>query len=147
MHTLHRLGRRDWLAGLGAGATLGFVILGVGARAGMRLVAFASGQAPTFTVEGSVAVGLLGALTGALVATVFLLLRTTLPTRRWTRGVVFWAVCGALALRGLRPVTMLNAGIFLPLFVLHGVLLHTFWCRVHLARRRHGVSVPGSRVS
>jgi hypothetical protein len=137
MHTPHRPGRRDWLAGLGAGAALGFVILGVGARAGMRLVALASGQAPTFTVEGSIAVGLLGALTGALVATIFLLLRTTFPTRRWTRGAIFWAMCGALALRGLRPVTLLNAGIFLPLFVLHGALLHTFWCRVHLTRGRH----------
>jgi hypothetical protein len=63
--------------------------------------------------------------------------RATFSTRRWVRGTLFWVVCGALALRGLRPVTMLNAAIFLPLFVLHGVLLHAFWCRVHLARDRH----------
>ena len=138
MHTLRRPGRRDWLAGLAAGASLGFVFLGVGARAGMRLVALAAGQPPTFTIEGSIAVGLLGALTGALVATVFLLVRTIFRTRRWTRGVLFWAVCGALALRGLHPVTALNAGIFLPLFLVHGVLLHTFWCRVYLARTRGG---------
>jgi len=136
MHSLHRPDRRDWLTGLTAGAGLGFVFLGVGARVGMRVIALSSGQAPTFTIEGSIAVSLLGALTGALIAAVFLLARTTLPTRRWVRGALFWAVCGALALRGLRPITALNAGIFLPLFLAHGVLLHTFWCRVYLARIR-----------
>lgn len=136
VHVHHRPGRGDWVAGLTAGAGLGFLFLGVGARAGMRVVAVAAGQAPAFTIEGTVAVGLLGALTGAIVAAVFLLARTAFPTRRWTRGALFWAVCGALVLRGLHPVTALNAGIFLPLFLAHGVLLHAFWCRVHLARVR-----------
>ena len=136
MHPLHRPDRRDWLAGLAAGASLGFVFLGIGARVGMRVIARSSGQAPIFTIEGSIAVSLLGALTGALIATIFLLVRTALPTRRWVRGALFWAVCGALALRGLSPVTVLNAGIFLPLFLVHGILLHTFWCRVYLARIR-----------
>jgi hypothetical protein len=136
MHGLHRPTRRDWIAGLAAGATLGFLFLGIGARAGMRVVANALGQTPAFTIEGSIAVSLLGALVGALLAAIFLLLRTMLPTRRWTRGALFWIICGALALRGLRPVTTLNAGIFLPLFVMHGVLLHVFWCRVYLPRSR-----------
>ena len=137
MHTTSRPRRRDWLAGLVAGAALGFVFLGVGSRAGMRLVALAAGQAPAFTIEGSIAVSLLGALTGAVIATLFLLLRTALPTHRWIRGALFWTLCGALVLRGLHPVTWLNAGIFLPLFLLHGVLLHIFWCRVYLTRRWH----------
>lgn len=136
MNTSHRLGRRDWLTGLGAGAILGFLFLGIGSRAGMRLVALASGQAPAFSIEGSIAVALLGALTGAALAAVFLFVRIILPTRQWTRGAIFWMVCAALVLRGLRPVTPLNAGIFIPLFVAHGVLLHAFWCRVHLARTR-----------
>jgi hypothetical protein len=130
MHTAQRPRRRDWLTGLTAGALLGFLILGLGARAGMRVVALASGQAPSFTIEGSLAVGLLGALTGAVIAALFLALRAALPGRRWLRGALFWTICGALALRGLRPVSLLNAGIFLPLFLLHGVLLHTFWCRI-----------------
>jgi hypothetical protein len=142
MHTLQRPDRHDWLVGLGAGATLGFVLLGICARVGMRLIALDAGQAPIFTVEGSVAVSLLGALTGALVAALFLLMRTTLPGRRWIRGALFWAICLGLALRGLRPVSVLNAGIFLPLFVLHGVLLHAYWCRVYLAGR-HGEGSAG----
>jgi hypothetical protein len=137
MHPLRRPDRRDWLVGLAAGASLGFVFLGIGARVGMRFIALSSRQAPIFSIEGSVGVSLLGALTGALIATVFLLARTALPTHRWVRGALFWAVCGALALRGLRPVTVLNAGIFLPLFLVHGALLHTFWCRIYLARSRY----------
>ncbi len=136
MHPLHWPDRRDWITGLTAGASLGFVFLGIGARVGMRAIALSSGQAPTFSIEGSIAVSLLGALMGALLASVFLLARAVVPARRWLRGAIFWVVCGALALRGLHPVTVLNAGIFLPLFLLHGVLLHTFWCRVYLARSR-----------
>jgi hypothetical protein len=137
MHVSRRPHRHDWIAGLAAGASLGFVFLGVGGRVGMRAIALASDQAPSFTIEGSIAVCLLGAVTGAVVATVFLLVRTAFPTRRWTRGVLFWTVCGALVLRGLHPVTALNAAVFVPLFLLHGVLLHAFWCRIHLARRVH----------
>jgi hypothetical protein len=129
--------RRDWLAGLVAGAALGFIFLGVGARAGMRVIALSAGQAPAFSIEGSIAVSLLGALTGALIAAIFLLVRAVLPARRWIRGVLFWMMCAALVLRGLHPVTALNAGIFLPLFAVHGVLLHVFWCRIYLARRSH----------
>ena len=146
MHSLHRPTRRDWLAGLGAGASLGFVFLGVGARVGMRLIALSAGQAPAFTIEGSIAVSLLGALTGALVAAIFLLARTAFPTRRWIRGIFFWVACAALVLRGLHPVTTLNAAIFLPLFAAHGILLHVFWCRIHLVRREHsGVAAVPAR--
>ena len=146
MHTLNRPSRRDWLAGLVAGASLGLVLLGIGARVGMRLFAVASGQAPTFTIEGSIAISLLGALTGALVATVFLALRTALPGHRWVRGALFCTICGALALRGLHPVTPLKAGLFLPLFLVHGVLLHTFWCRVHLPRSGMRAGAPDVRM-
>ena len=145
MHVLHRPNRRDWLYGLVAGATLGFVFLGIGARAGMRVIALSSGQAAAFTIEGSIAVSLIGALTGVLVAALFLLLRNILPTRRWTRSAVFWIVCLGLALRGLRPVTPINAAIFLPLFVMHSVFLHTFWCRIYLTRRAHLDAAPNTR--
>lgn len=127
--------RRDWIAGLAAGAAFGFIFLGVGARVGMRYIALSAGQASAFTIEGSIAVALLGALTGALFATIFLLVRAALPTRPRAHGALFWAINGAIMLRGLRPVTTLNASIFLPLFVAFGVLLHLFWSRAHMAAR------------
>jgi hypothetical protein len=132
-------GRRDWIAVVAAGAILGFFLLGVGARFGMRLIAMSIGQAPLFTIEGSIAVSLLGTLTGAFIATIFLVLRILLPTRRWMRLLIFCMLCGAIVLRGLRPVTAVNAGIFLPLFAMHAVLLHVFWCRIYLPRSRSPV--------
>ena len=119
-----------------AGAGLGLLVLGLGARAGMRVVALAADQPTAFTVAGSVAVALLGAVTGAVVAALFLLVRTALPRSRWGRGAIFWTLVGALALRGLSPVTLVSAAAFLPLFVVHGVVLHAFWCRVYLPHVR-----------
>jgi hypothetical protein len=145
MHVSQRPNRRDWSFGLAAGASLGFLFLGIGARAGMRLIALASGQRAIFSIEGSVAITILGSVTGALVATLFLLLRNIMPTRRWTRGAIFWIVCVSLALRGISPVTTLNAAVFLPLFVIHGALLHALWCRVYLARRGAVDAAPNTR--
>jgi hypothetical protein len=122
------------------------VILGFSARAGMRVIALAAGQSPIFTIEGSIAVSLLGALTGAAIAAIFLALHTIFPTRRWARGVLFWTIVAALALRGLHPVTMLRAEIFLPLFLLHGVLLHVFWNRLYLPRVRHDGGARGAEA-
>ena len=102
----------------------------------MRVIALAADQAPIFTLEGSVAVILLGAATGAGIAAIFLLARVLLPRRRWARVSLFWAACLALMLRGLNPVTPLNASVFLPLLGLHGALLHLYWCRIYLPHRR-----------
>ena len=139
MHGAHRPRRRDWLAGLAAGAALGLIVLGAGGRAGMRIIALAAGQPPAFTIEGTIAVVLLGGAAGAAVAVIFLLVRVMLPGRRWLRGTLFWLIVAAIALRGLRPVGALNASVFLPLFLVHGVTLHVLWCRV---LSRH-VAAPG----
>ena len=128
--------RRDWIAGLAAGSALGFALLGVGSRAGMRVIAVAAGQPLAFSISGSVTVVTLGTITGAAIAVIFLSARVLFPTRRWARVLLFWLVCLALTLRGLRPVSVLNTSVFLPLLALHGGLLHAFWCRVHLPRTR-----------
>ncbi len=125
---------------------LGFVLLGVGSRAGMRVIAVASGQPPGFTIEGSITVVMLGTLTGAAVAAIFLLARVLFPARRWARATLFWLVCLGLTLRGLRPVGVLNVSVFLPLLLLHGALLHAYWCRVHLRDKSSSRRAPGSRL-
>ena len=134
MHSCVRPRGRDWVVGLVAGAVLGLLFLGIGARAGMRLVAIHAGQPGIFTLPGSLTVSALGALAGSAVAVIFLLARTAFPAHRWRRALAFWAVCVAIVLRGLHPVTSTNAAIFLPLFAAHGALMHVFWCRVYLLR-------------
>lgn len=130
MTTPRRPSFADWRAGLAAGTLLGILFLGAGGRLGMRLIAFSLGQTPIFTLDGSVAVVLLGAATGALVGALFLLSRALFPTRRFLRAASFWTVVSALVLRGLHPVTPVSAAIFLPLFAAHGALLHVYWCRI-----------------
>src|SRR5687768_3692362 len=147
MNTSHRPGGRDWMVGLAAGALLGTAFLGVGGRAGMRLVAVAQGAAGGFTLGGSMTVVALGALSGAIVALIFLVARVLFPSRRAPRVVFFWAVTLAVVLRGLNPLTPLNLAIFVPLFLAHGSLLNLYWCRVHLARRKHYVSQSAAFVA
>jgi len=132
----------DWRTGVVVGASLGAIVLGVGGRLGMRAIALAQGQSPSFTIDGSIAVVLLGGVAGAVVALIFLLALAAFPAHRLTRGVFFWTLLGMFVWRGLNPISALNVGIFAPLFVLHGVLLTVYWCRIRF--RRHQVLQPGA---
>ena len=131
----------DWIAGILAGVLLGFVLLGVGGRAGMRIIALVEGRTPAFTLEGTIAVALLGAGAGAIVGALFLLSRVLFPTRRVYRVALFWSIVGVLVYRGLRPISPVNVAIFGPLFLAHGGLLYAYWCRIRLRGATQG---PGS---
>jgi hypothetical protein len=122
-----------------AGSILGFLLLGIGGRIGMRVIALAQGQAPGASLGGSLTVVMLGAAAGAAIAGIFLLAHILFPTRRVPRAAFFWITVVAIALRGLSPVSVLNAAVFLPLFIAHGGLLFGYWCRFRMPR----VSVPG----
>ena len=126
---------RDWVIGLLASAVLGLVLLGAGGRMGMRVIALANEQAPILTFGGTVAVTLLGAAAGAGIGVIFLLSWLAAPRRRLVRVSLFTFVCAFLILRGLHPVTVLNLSVFVPLFAVHALLLHAYWCRIHMRRR------------
>ena len=130
----------DWRAGLIVGAALGALILGAGGRLGMRVIAIAQDRAPAFSIDGSIAVTLLGAGAGAVVAVFFLLARTAFPTRRLGRVSLFWALLAWVVWRGLNPVSTLNVAVFAPLFLLHAGLLTAWWCRIRGSAT--GLSVP-----
>ena len=136
MHPGQRPSRRDWVAAITLGAALGLVVLGVGSRVGMRVVALNEGQSPGFTFEGTMTVVFLGACAGAAAGAIFALARAVSPTRQWVQSLIFWGATLALMLRGLNPVTPFKAALFLPLMAVHGVLLHVLW------RRRRGREDP-----
>jgi len=127
-----RPSRRDWMAAIIAGAVLGLVFLGVGARIGMRMAATEAGQAGAFTIEGSLAVVLLGGCAGAVVGAIFAVSRTIFPTNAWARFLFFWGATVAIMLRGLNPVTPFRLIVFMPLLLVHGVLLHVYWRRTRI---------------
>ena len=140
MRHRQRPNRRDWIVAILTGAGLGLVFLGIGSRIGMRVVAVQAGQPGTFTLEGSIAVTLLGASAGAAVGAVFALSRALFPSLAWARFVFFWGVTVAIMLRGLNPVTPFKALVFLPLLVVHGVMLQL------LANRELREGADGSKV-
>jgi hypothetical protein len=127
-----RYTRRDWTIGILAGAVFGLPLLGVGGRVAMWLVALHQGRAPHFTLDGSLAVTLMGGAAGAVIGIIFMGSRSLFPRTRWARVGLFAAVVGFVALRGIAPLTPFNVAVFLPLFVAHGIALHLWWCRVHL---------------
>jgi hypothetical protein len=142
-----RPSKRDWTVGLTAGVVLGAIFLGVGGRVAMRAIALADGRSPLFTLDGSVAVVLFGAIAGAIVAIIFLLARVFFPARRVLRVLFFWMVTIGFVLRGVSPLTLMNVVWFMPLFLAHGSLLNLYWCRVHLARRNPYVSNHAASVA
>jgi hypothetical protein len=132
MTSYRRPNGSDWGVGILVGAALGLVLLGIGGRAGMRVIAVATGQTPSLSFEGSLTVTALGAVSGAAVAVIFLLARTLFPQRRVLRVASFWLLVAAIVFRGLDPVTPLTAAVFMPLFLVHGSLLFAYWCQVRM---------------
>lgn len=122
----------DWLAAILMGAALGAPILGVGSRYGMRAIAIARDQVPSFTLDGSLAVVFMGVVTGAVVGALFALGRTLAPHSRFGRNAIFWSLTTALVWRGINPVDVLQLVWFAPLFLIHGGLLTLYWCRVRI---------------
>ena len=105
----------------------------------MRVMALAEGRPPAFTIDGSIAIVLLGAITGVVIAALFLLSRALFPAHRILRATLFWTITAALVARGLHPLTVFKAVVFGPLFLAHGALLNAYWCRVHNSTPQRGL--------
>ena len=105
------------------GAGLGALVLGVGGRVAMRVIAEATTGTSGFSLGGTVTVVFLGAVSGAVGGLLLLLARRLL--RRWPPAptVAFWLLLLALTFRGLRPLDQLRLVLFLPLVALFGTLL------------------------
>jgi len=126
------LDRKDWLAGLVIGASLGTVVLGVGGRIAMRGIARLAGSPGGFSFGGSLTVVFLGLVSGLAGALAFLALRWLVRSHRLLRGALFWAFLVLVTLRGLRPLDVQRVVLFLPLVLIFGVALQVIWCRVYL---------------
>jgi hypothetical protein len=84
--------------GLRAGAAAG-VVLGLGARLAMRVVAVISNRAPEISVEGTLGILMIGILIGLVSGLIFMALRRYIPGRGLVKGLVFGGLAfGALAL-------------------------------------------------
>lgn len=128
---------KGWLAGLLLGALLGGLILGVGGRFAMRLIAVANSGRGAFSIGGTVTVIALGALSGAAGALLLLGTNRFLGRHRLIGFLVFWAALLLLTLRGLRPLDPLRLALFLPLVGLFGGALQLLWSKKGFLRDGH----------
>src|SRR5687768_7189080 len=93
---------------------LGLVILGIGGRALMRVVAHIQGQPPAFTIEGSIAVIFYGTVAGAFSGIVYYLL-ARFVTKQWVRTAAFMVICGLISWRGVSGLLPLPQLMFMSL--------------------------------
>ena len=91
-----------WLA---RGAVVGLVVLGVGGRLLMRVIAHMEGRTPVFTVPGSLTVVFAGTVAGSLAGLIYYVLRRFVK-RRWIRTtafIVIWELITWLGVSELLP--------------------------------------------
>lgn len=105
------------------GAALGTLILGVGGRLAMRVIAMATSGTTGFSFGGTLTVVFLGAASGAMAGAVLSVTRVMLPRWPAAQTITFWLLLAAMTLRGLRPLDTLRVALFLPLVLLLGILL------------------------
>jgi hypothetical protein len=132
--SVHLPWKPSLLAAFTTGTILGTLILGVGGRLAMRLIAVLDGTAVGFSVGGSMTVVFMGAVSGAAGGLILWAARRLLPRAPLARGVVFWGALTFLTLRGLHPVTVQRLLVFGPLIVMYGACLYRVWCRRYVRR-------------
>ena len=86
-----------------AGAAIGMVVLGIGGRVIMRVIAHWEGRVPGFTLGGTFTVVMMGALAGLAAGVVHGLLRRFV-TQTAIRLLVFVVFCVAFTLHGVNAL-------------------------------------------
>ena len=114
---------RAALATLRWGALIGLVVLGIGGRVAMRIIAESTTGSGFFSIGGTFTVVAMGVLSGTAGAVLLLLARTTVW--RWPPAptLLFHGLLLLVTLRGLRPLDEQRLLLFLPLMAVFGALL------------------------
>jgi hypothetical protein len=122
------------------GALLGLIILGIGGRLIMRVIAHMEGRTPVFTPEGSIAVVFYGTVAGALSGLIYYLLQRFV-SKPWVRTGAFIVICELISWRGVSGLLPLPQAMFITLALVFLVI-------VDLLGRRAGRpnASPGDQV-
>ncbi len=97
---------------------LGLIILGIGGRLLMRVVAELEGRPPAFTLEGSIAVIFYGTVAGAFAGIIHYLLGRFM-TISWVRTTAFILICGLVSWRGVHGLLPLHQAMFMALALVY----------------------------
>jgi hypothetical protein len=117
------------------GTLLGLIILGIGGRLVMRVVAHMEGRVPVFTPEGSIAVVFYGTVAGALSGLIYYLLRRFVSSP-WVRTAAFIAICELISWRGVSGLLAVPQAMFMALALVYLVLVDLLGRRSGRARAK-----------
>jgi hypothetical protein len=104
------------------GTLLGLLILGIGGRVLMRVIAHMEGRVPVFTPEGSVAVVFFGTVAGAASGLIYYLLRRFVR-KPWLRTAAFITICELISWRGVSGLLPLPQAMFMTLALVYLVIV------------------------
>jgi hypothetical protein len=104
------------------GTLVGLVILGVGGRLLMRVVAHMEGRVPAFTPEGTIAVVFYGTVAGAFAGVIYHLLGRFVKNP-WVRTAAFFAICGLVSWRGVSGLLPVPQAMFMSLALAYLVIV------------------------
>ncbi len=121
------------------GTLLGLIILGIGGRLLMRVIAHMEGRVPAFTPQGSITVVFAGTVAGALAGLIYHLLRRFVH-KPWIRTGVFIPICELISWRGVSGLLPLPQAMFMALALVYLVIIDL------LGRRSPPRVNPGDQV-
>jgi len=104
------------------GTLLGLLILGIGGRLLMRVIAHMEGRVPAFTLPGSVAVVFAGTVAGLVAGLIYHLLRRFVR-KPWMRTAAFIAICELVSWRGVNGLLPLPQAMFMTLALVYLVIV------------------------
>jgi hypothetical protein len=104
------------------GTLIGLIILGVGGRLLMRVIAHMEGRVPAFSPGGSITVVFAGTVAGALAGLIYYLLRRFIH-KPWVRTAAFIAICELISWRGVSGLLPLPQAMFMTLALVYLVII------------------------
>ncbi|HEV2040009.1 MAG TPA: hypothetical protein VGT81_08190 [Casimicrobiaceae bacterium] len=121
---------RSWVI---RGTLVGLVVLGIGGRLLMRVIAHMEGRIPVFTSQGSVTVVFAGTVAGALAGLIYYLVRRFVR-QAWLRTAAFIVICEVIAWRGVHELLPRPQLMFMTLALVHLVIIDIMGRRMTIVR-------------
>ncbi|HWL38731.1 MAG TPA: hypothetical protein VNO75_00710 [Gemmatimonadaceae bacterium] len=118
---------------------LGFVILGIGSRLLMRVVAIMQGATPGWSFGGTMTVVFLGTVSGFAAGVIYSLLRRFVR-EPWVRTALFIVICGVISWRGVHGVPPVQQAMFMALALAYLVIVDVLGRLASGARREQDLS-------
>jgi len=104
------------------GTLLGLLVLGIGGRLLMRVIAHMEGRVPAFTLSGSLTVVFAGTVAGAFAGLIYHLLRRFVR-KPWIRTAAFIVICEVVSWRGVSGLLPLPQLMFMTLALVYLVIV------------------------